>query len=190
MMAAYKEYTAFFSYTIVDSHEKIINIENNYGGAVNYNSGAYESHSNHSKSFVDKKFSAHSLARQKAADDFVSNASVATTEAEVRKVLESKPLWKGRGKMMGTVTSTYFTVNDKKVDMYVKTDSKHPVVHNQPTNGSISMGIADKTGSIQACKSADFIVLQEDLFEISKFDIHKTKVQSTVFRGKKVYRSA
>jgi hypothetical protein len=133
MMAKHKEYTAFFSYTIVDSHEKIINIENNYGGDVSYNSGNYESHSNHSrylpKSFVDEKFSAHTLARQKAADDFVSKASVSTTEAEVRKVLESKPLWKGRGKMMGTVTSTYYTVNDKKVDMYVKTDSKHPVVH-------------------------------------------------------------
>ena len=133
MMTAHKEYTAFFSYTIVDSHEKIINIENNYGGNVNYNTGNYESQSNHSrylpKSFVDENFSAHSLARQKAADDFVSNASVDTTEAEIRKVLESKPLWKGRGKMMGTVTSTYFTVNDTKVDMYVKTDSKHPVVH-------------------------------------------------------------
>lgn len=133
MMAAHKEYTAFFSYTIVDSHEKIINIENNYGGAVNFNTGTYESHSNHSrylpKLFVDEQFSAHSLVRQKAADDFVSKASVSTTEAEVRKLLESKPLWKGRGKMMGTVTSTYYTINDKKVDMYVKTDSEHPVVH-------------------------------------------------------------
>lgn len=133
MMTAHKEYTAFFSYTIIDSHKKIINIENNYGGAVNYNSGTYESHSNHSrylpKSFVDENFSAHSLVRQKAADDFVSKASVDTTEAEIRKVLESKPLWKGRGKMMGTVTSTYFKIDGKKVDMYMKTDGKHPTVH-------------------------------------------------------------
>lgn len=133
MMDAYKEYTAFFSYTIVDSHKKVINIENNYGGAINYNSGRYKSHSNHSrylpKSFVDEKFSAHTLERQRAADDFISNASVNTTKAEVFKVLESKPLWKGRGKMMGTVTSTYYSINDKNVDMYVRTDSKHPTVH-------------------------------------------------------------
>ena len=57
-------------------------------------------------------------------------------------------------------------------------------------NGAIAMGIDDKTGSIQAGKSADFIVLQHDLFAVSKFDIHKTKVQATVFRGKEVYRPA
>ena len=54
-------------------------------------------------------------------------------------------------------------------------------------NGAVAMGIDDKTGSIQTGKSADFIVLQNDLFEISKFDIHKTKVLSTVFRGSEVY---
>ena len=57
-------------------------------------------------------------------------------------------------------------------------------------NGAVAMGIDDKTGSIQAGKSADFIILKHDLFAISKFDIHKTKIQSTVFRGTEVYRSA
>jgi len=56
-------------------------------------------------------------------------------------------------------------------------------------NGAVSMGIADKTGSIEAGKSADFIVLNHDLFAISKFDIHKTEVQSTTFRGREIYRS-
>ena len=54
-------------------------------------------------------------------------------------------------------------------------------------NGAVAMGIDDKTGSIQMGKSADFIILQNDLFSISKFDIHKTKVLSTVFRGSEIY---
>jgi len=57
-------------------------------------------------------------------------------------------------------------------------------------NGAVSMGIADKTGSIETGKSADFIVLNHDIFAISKFDIHKTKVHSTTFRGREVYSSA
>jgi hypothetical protein len=31
--------------------------------------------------------------------------------------------------MMGTVTSTYYKIDGKKVDMYMKTDGKHPTVH-------------------------------------------------------------
>ncbi len=54
-------------------------------------------------------------------------------------------------------------------------------------NGAVSMGIDDKTGSISKGKSADFIVLNQDLFYIPATDIHKTKVVTTVFRGKKVY---
>ena len=54
-------------------------------------------------------------------------------------------------------------------------------------NGAKSMGITDKTGSISVGKSADFIVLDKNLLDVSKFDIHKTKVLSTVFRGEEIY---
>ena len=54
-------------------------------------------------------------------------------------------------------------------------------------NGAISMGIDDKTGTLTKGKSADFIVLERDLFEIPTADIHKTKVISTIFRGAEVY---
>ena len=56
-------------------------------------------------------------------------------------------------------------------------------------NGAISMGIADKTGSISVGKSADFIILDKNLIDVSKFDIYKTKVLATVFRGEDVYIS-
>jgi predicted amidohydrolase YtcJ len=54
-------------------------------------------------------------------------------------------------------------------------------------NGAISMGIADKTGSIEKNKSADFIVLDKNPFDVDTYQIHKIKVLSTVFRGSEVY---
>jgi len=54
-------------------------------------------------------------------------------------------------------------------------------------NSAISMGIDDKTGSIKKGKSADFIILEKNLFDIPTFEIHNTKVLSTYFRGKEVY---
>ena len=57
-------------------------------------------------------------------------------------------------------------------------------------NGAKSMGIADKTGSIEAGKSADFIILNQNIFTVSKYEIHQTKVLSTVFRGSEVYTPA
>ncbi len=54
-------------------------------------------------------------------------------------------------------------------------------------NGAVSMGIDEKTGSIVVGKSADFIVLNEDLFTKEVGDIHSTEVLSTFFRGNEVY---
>ena len=54
-------------------------------------------------------------------------------------------------------------------------------------NGAISMGIAYKTGSISVGKSADFIVLDENLFDMSQLKIHQTKVKATLFRGEEIY---
>ncbi|MCO4821197.1 MAG: amidohydrolase [Flavobacteriaceae bacterium] len=43
------------------------------------------------------------------------------------------------------------------------------------------------TGSIEEGKSADMIVLNHNLFEIEPIEIHKTEVQTTLFKGKVVY---
>jgi predicted amidohydrolase YtcJ len=43
------------------------------------------------------------------------------------------------------------------------------------------------TGSIEAGKSADMIILNHNLFEIPETDIHSTKVQKTIFNGEVVY---
>lgn len=130
----YPEYSAYFTYTAAAANSPAMNIENTYAGKVNFSTGDWKAHANHSiyrtpEAFVDSEFAAHSLARQEAAEKFVKNANADTLEAEIRHLLESKPLWKGRGEMMGTVTSTVYKIDGKKVDIYFKTDADHPVVH-------------------------------------------------------------
>jgi predicted amidohydrolase YtcJ len=47
----------------------------------------------------------------------------------------------------------------------------------------------DKTGSIEVGKSADFIVISQNLFEINSLDIDKTEVLSTIFKGEVVWQA-
>jgi hypothetical protein len=46
------------------------------------------------------------------------------------------------------------------------------------------------TGSIVAGKSADFIVLDRNLFKVAANQISKVQVQMTVFQGRPVYQRA
>ncbi len=54
-------------------------------------------------------------------------------------------------------------------------------------NGAMAMEKEDETGSIEPGKSADFIVINQNLLEISPQKIHETKVLQTVLQGKTVY---
>ena len=45
-----------------------------------------------------------------------------------------------------------------------------------------------QTGSIVAGKSADFIVLDRNLFKVSANQIAKVKIQMTFFQGRRVYQ--
>ena len=55
-------------------------------------------------------------------------------------------------------------------------------------NGAMLMEIEDETGTIEAGKSADFIVLDQNILEVPVEKIHKTKVLQTVLQGKTVYK--
>jgi predicted amidohydrolase YtcJ len=56
-------------------------------------------------------------------------------------------------------------------------------------NGAMAMEKEDETGTIEPGKSADFIVINQNLLEIPPQEIHNTKVLKTVFRGHTVYHA-
>ncbi|MEH6519390.1 MAG: amidohydrolase [Halioglobus sp.] len=56
-------------------------------------------------------------------------------------------------------------------------------------NTAWSLLLDEDTGSIETGKWADMIVLNHNLLEIPKTDIHKTRVQKTLFKGELVYEA-
>ncbi len=56
-------------------------------------------------------------------------------------------------------------------------------------NGAMAMENEDETGAIETGKSADFIVINQNLLEIPPQESHNTKVLKTVFRGHTVYQA-
>ena len=130
--AMYDKYTAYYSYTAIGANSELVSVENTYADGLHITGGKALTHANHSTTkhhkFVDKAFGSKSLVRQKAADEFMKKASTNTTKEEAFAFAKSEPLWKGRGDMMGTVTTTHFRVNGKKVDLYMRTDDEHKEV--------------------------------------------------------------
>jgi predicted amidohydrolase YtcJ len=55
-------------------------------------------------------------------------------------------------------------------------------------NGAMGMEKEDETGTIEVGKSADFIVIDQNILEVPVEKIHKTKVLQTVLQGKTVYK--
>ena len=56
-------------------------------------------------------------------------------------------------------------------------------------NGAFQMHCENERGSIKAGKYADFLLVDKDVFECPVKEIHKAKVLSTWFEGKKVYNA-
>lgn len=61
-------------------------------------------------------------------------------------------------------------------------------LHIATLGGARAMRLADRTGSIELGKSADFIVLEHNLFEVPVNSISDTQVEQTWFEGRNVYR--
>ncbi len=55
-------------------------------------------------------------------------------------------------------------------------------------NGAYTMRLEDKQGTIKVGKRADFVILNENLFEISPYDISDAYVTETIFDGETVYK--
>ena len=57
-------------------------------------------------------------------------------------------------------------------------------------NAAYQMQMEDEIGSIEVGKKADLIVLDQDIFEVDAYDIHKTKVLLTMLDGEIVYETS
>jgi predicted amidohydrolase YtcJ len=57
-------------------------------------------------------------------------------------------------------------------------------------NGAVALALEKITGSIEAGKSADLIILKHNLFEIPVAEVSETQVHTTYFEGRVVYSGA
>lgn len=56
-------------------------------------------------------------------------------------------------------------------------------------NGAYATFLEDITGTIEAGKSADLVIIEKNLFAVPKKDIAKTNIMMTFFQGREVYRT-
>ena len=54
-------------------------------------------------------------------------------------------------------------------------------------DGAYQMHLENEVGSIEVGKKADFVVLDKNLFEVDKYDIHKVQVVETILGGNTVF---
>ena len=54
-------------------------------------------------------------------------------------------------------------------------------------DGAYQLHMEDSVGSITVGKNADFVLLDQNLFDVDKYEIHKVKVLQTILGGKAVY---
>jgi hypothetical protein len=71
---------------------------------------------------------------------------------------------------------------DERIDI-------HDAIQVFTRNGAMAMEKEDVTGTIEPGKSADFIVINQNILEVPVKKIHETKVLRTVLRGHTVYES-
>ncbi|MGR4000847.1 MAG: amidohydrolase family protein [Alphaproteobacteria bacterium] len=54
-------------------------------------------------------------------------------------------------------------------------------------DGAYQLHMEDRIGSVEVGKDADLVVLDQNLFEVDKYEIHKTQVEMTVMNGETTY---
>jgi len=57
-------------------------------------------------------------------------------------------------------------------------------------DGAYQLHMEEEIGSIEVGKKADFVILDQNLFQVDKYDIHKVKVLETILGGNIVYSAS
>ena len=65
--------------------------------------------------------------------------------------------------------------------------SREDMVIGYTRNGPYQQGLEDELGTITTGKKADFIVLNADLFEVDRYEIHKVQPDAVILDGKLAY---
>ena len=120
------------------------------------------------------------------------------------KVTFSSDEWWG-GEMLATYISPYLGMQVGHTRQYPKdwweTDDdgiRSPVnerldleqlLEGYTQNGAFQLRLEDKIGSIEAGKEADFVVLEQNLFDKDPYEIYKTKPSAVFFEGELVQGS-
>ncbi len=87
------------------------------------------------------------------------------------------------------ITRSKLDVNDPKEVLWPEERvTLEQMIKSFTINGAYANFLEKETGSIEVGKSADMIVLDENLFEIPVNEISKAKVMLTIFGGREVYR--
>ncbi|KLV05083.1 hypothetical protein ABT56_12835 [Photobacterium aquae] len=124
--------TTYFSYLILDANGKVSNVENGYKDSTRWGAADSMVHSNHSNfvhhDFIEGDFGGQTLLRKEHGETLLATMDMETEFKDVLPTMQHKPLYKGRGGAVSTVTTTFWKVDGKNVDMSIYTDANHPVV--------------------------------------------------------------
>lgn len=91
------------------------------------------------------------------------------------------------GAIEALVTRRNPATNDPDTLWLVQAITLEQALHIATLGGARGLGIESKSGSVKLGKSADFIVLDRNLFDIPPGQISETRVEQTWFEGAQVY---
>jgi predicted amidohydrolase YtcJ len=61
------------------------------------------------------------------------------------------------------------------------------LVEGYTINGAYQLGRSDELGSIEVGKQADLVILNQNLFDVNRYDVHKTKPVAVIMDGELVH---
>lgn len=92
-----------------------------------------------------------------------------------------------KGIEMGVTRQMYGVPEDPILPPYSERLTVKKMIEGYTINAAYQMRMEDKIGSIEVGKYADFVVLEDNLFEIDAHDIHNVRVDMTIFDGDIAY---